>query len=207
MVQRACSECGKPLGEDAHPRKRTCSKNCRKKRSLRIQRRKAELAEQRAEGSDVIAQHIGDHPEAINDAITKELQPLIRGAITEDTLRGISNLLGLLPEAVERIKDDLSHPNASVRQRAYTTLLKYTVGQQLLVGEAKDDTRQLHVNFNLPRPGDEQVVDAPPDAIDEVKECDTCHADKPIGDFVSGSDRCRECFNTLRDKVTSKYAD
>lgn len=204
-VQRACTECGTPLETD-NPRARTCSAKCRQKRKSRKDRHAEHMREGLTRG-DALAEHMDLHPEAVNDAITKELQPLVREAITEETLAGISGLLNLLPTAVEKLAEDLQHPNASVRQRAYMTALKYTVGQQALVGDVKDDSKQIHVNFNLPRPGDEQTVEAPPDSIEEVKECDTCHADKPLSEFVSGSDRCRTCFNDLRERVISHYSE
>lgn len=142
--------------------------------------------------------------DAIGDAVSEELKPVVREAITEDVLRAVQELVGLTPTVVAAIREDLASDDATIRQRAYSLVAKYTIGHPAIVRPEDDGGgQQLVVNLGLPRPEPEvrttriepEVLDVPEDAAIETKECDKCRADKPVEQFVAGSDRCRECFD------------
>jgi len=141
-------------------------------------------------GSDIVRQ-----------AIDEEIRPVVREAITQEVMENIQTLLGLTPSAIAAIKEDLEGNDAALRHKAATLLLKYTLGNPSVAPEPdRDDTKNLQVNFTMPRPGDEVAVEV--DA-DEVKQCDSCGIDKPLGDFIGASDRCRECFDKAKELAAS----
>lgn len=131
----------------------------------------------------------------------EEYRPIVREAMTEDALRAIQRMVGLTPLAVECIEDDLTCGDPTIRQRAYTLLMKYTVGHQAIVRPEEEVSGQLVVHFNLPRPGDD--VESQGAAVELVAEelrcCDMCGKDKAITQFVAGSDRCTTCYDEQRE--------
>jgi ribosomal protein L37AE/L43A len=206
---RRCSECGESLAGKG-PQARTCSDNCRGKRSRRLRRQSQEsTAAARAANSypdhakqfsDVIKY---DQEDVAREVMAEELRPVVREAITEDVLRGIQRLLAITPKAIECMADDLDSEDATIRQRAYSLIAKYTLGQSGMVN--KDDGAQagMVVHFNLPRPGDEVTTDGAAVELedDELRQCDTCGQDKPITEFIAGSYRCATCYDAQRERA------
>jgi hypothetical protein len=137
--------------------------------------------------------------------IQDELAPVVREAITEDVMQAVKKLVGLTPAVVNAIEADLSSDDAAIRQRAYTLVAKYTMGKDSLAAPKEgDDQRQLNVQFNIPRPDteDEPIkVESYTLNYDETRTCDQCGEDKPINDFVSGSDRCAKCHQANSNKA------
>lgn len=145
-------------------------------------------------------------PDSIHAVMKEELRPIIREALTEDTLRAIQALVNLTPRAVELIGQDLESDDALVRQKAYTLLLKYTAGHPAVVKPEEGPAgNQINVSFELPRP--EQTVDMTADDVDviDLKQCDMCHADKPVTEFVANSNRCQECMDRWKNTVTEEF--
>lgn len=143
----------------------------------------------------------GEVPDLIHEVTSEELRPVVREAITEDVLRSIHTAVGLVPDALSAIQQDLASDNESIRHRAAALLLKYTLGHPAMVPpEEADNSKQIIVNFGgMSRP---EIVEAelaeevPPEVESgDTKECDKCHATKPLGEFVESSDRCRACFD------------
>lgn len=195
-----CSECPEWFVA-TRPDAKTCSDKCRGHRSRRKRRNKRNSAH--ASHTDVEHQPVkkiidGVVEDVARDQLTKELQPVVREAITEDTLRAIRNMVNLTPNAVAVLEEDLASTNPTIRQRAYTLILKYTVGHPAVVRqEDTDPHQQLVVNFGaMPRPteGDDGTVDA---EVIEERECATCHEVKVLDEFVGNSDRCHACHNEL----------
>lgn len=147
----------------------------------------------------------GQHTDALQRVVEEEIRPVVRESITEDVMRSINDLVALTPEAIDAIKDDLRSDDKTLRNRAYTLLIKYTIGHRALVPtEAEEEGKNLVVNFNMPRPGDEGtelVVDA-----DELQPCDSCGIDKPMDQFVANSNRCQDCFDAARH-AAEKYLE
>jgi predicted nucleic acid-binding Zn ribbon protein len=198
---RLCTECGEPLPPGSARTRKTCSDNCRSARSRRIKRAhntKQALPPEIAAVSDVTH---GDTREIANQVIKEQLQPIVREALTEDVLRSIDKIVALTPKAIAELEKDLESEDGFVRRKAVEQVLKYTIGHQALL--TKDDTaneRQLVVNFSLPRPDAEpeqpQLAEA-----EELRICDTCHADKPVAEFVDNSTRCQSCHDDIRERA------
>ncbi len=152
-----------------------------------------------------------EQADVAHKVIEEEIRPVVRESITQDTLKAISDMVGLTPRAVAAIADDLASEDAVIRQRAYTLIMKYTVGHQAIVRPPEEDKSQpLTVHFELPRPAapeSEPDLDPVEDEAQDLKECDLCHINKPLPDFVSGSDRCKECFDAQQAKAVDILAE
>lgn len=158
------------------------------------------------DGSNAIAEIVRSEAHDLVVRVTQsELQPIVREALTEDVLRGVQQMIALTPRAVELLGEDLESPDATIRQRAYTLLIKYTAGHPALL-QPKDAEHgaQMVVNFGLPRP-DAADLEAPAEEAVEIVTCDTCGEDKPATEFESGSLRCRPCFVAWRDRILTEF--
>jgi hypothetical protein len=112
-------------------------------------------------------------------------------------------MVGLTPRAVQLLAEDMEHDDAVIRQRAYTLVAKYTLGHPALVkAEDADGSKQIVVNFNLPRPEDADVT---AEVEEDTVECDTCHEDKLASEMVSGSTRCQACHDKTRAEVLARF--
>lgn len=196
-----CSECPNRLTGN---QRFTCCDSCRGKRSRRLKVKKVEGGENHAGGPDykavrqALEQTTGD---AGHEVLKEELRPIARDLITEDTVRALASMVELTGRAVECIGEDLYSQDAVIRQRAYTLLMKYTVGHQALIRPEEEVTGQMVVNFNLPRPGDDyESQGAAVELVsEELRTCDMCAKDKAVTQFVAGSDRCQSCYDEQRE--------
>lgn len=203
---RRCSECGESLQGKPITAK-TCGTSCRAKRSRRLKRQAKEAGEAKAlpEHQKEISERVrNETADVAHKVIEEEIRPVVRESITTDTLAAISKMVALTPTAVAAIAEDLAADDAVVRQRAYTLIMKYTVGHHALVQpEDKDKGGDIHVNFNLPRPKPAEVdaeVEEVQEAV-EVRECDSCQQEKPETEFVANSSRCEECYEKQQERV------
>jgi hypothetical protein len=157
--------------------------------------------------AEITARVRSELPDVAHRVIEEEIRPVVRESITADTLRAISKMVALTPHAVAAIQEDLLSDNEVVRQRAYTLIMKYTVGHSALVQPPDQDrTQPLQIHFDLPRPTDapDPEPDEPEPEVEDaevVRECDTCRADKPESDFVANSDRCVECYGKQQERA------
>lgn len=209
-VVRTCSECTNPLSSRSVTSK-TCSNACRLKRSRRLRRVKQDQADFEANypgaGSAEISAIVRrESYDTVMRVTQSELTPIVREALTEDVLRAVQSMIGLTPRAVELLGEDLESEDPTIRQRAYTLLIKYTAGHPaLLQPKDSDHGAQLVVQFGLPRPDAAELV--PPEAeVIEDLTCDMCHEDKPATEFESGSLRCKPCFETWKTNVLDQFA-
>lgn len=202
-----CSECGDSLA-GKHSQAVTCSGRCRGARSRRLAREKKRAEEKGALTDDerqVRELVTGERDSVVRDVVREEIRPAVREAITQDVMKSLNELVGLTPRAVEAIKEDLFADDLNRRQRAYTLLMKYTVGHSALVSSEEED-KSMIVNFNLPRP---EVVDSTDEVVEaavvleesEIKACDLCGETKSIQEFVASSDRCKDCYAKQRADV------
>jgi hypothetical protein len=212
MAYRVCSECGADLaGKPAQAK--TCSSKCRSTRSRRLKRVKRENGEANAypeELKEVSERVRGESPDVAHRIIEEELRPVVRESITADTLQAIADMVALTPTAVDALREDLTSHDATIRQRAYTLLMKYTVGHHAIVQPPEQDRSQaLQVNFNLPRPKDQPEGDPAitAEVVEEERVCDTCGKNGPASEFVAGSDRCTECFAKQQAQLSQLNAD
>lgn len=197
MAYRICSECPNDL-KGKPPQTKTCGPACRSKRSRRLKRQHKERGLESAmpdHQKEITERVKSEIPDVAHHIIEEEIRPVVRESITADTLRAIAEMVALTPDAVTALREDLASEDSTIRQRAYTLLLKYTVGHQAIVRPPEEDpSKVIEVNFELPRPddspptGEEVVVEAT-----EVKVCDTCAIEKPVDQFVANSLRCVTC--------------
>ena len=214
---RICSECPNPLiGKGPHAK--TCSPKCRSKRSRRLNRQKRERGEETAAtpaAQELAARVRGERDDILHKVIEEEVRPVVRESITEETLRAIGDMVALTPRAVEAIADDLASEDATIRQRAYSLLMKYTVGHPAVVRPPDEDrTQPIVVNFDLPRPEPKHVEaeldTTEPNHIEEAQEvrtCDTCGKEAPAEDFAANSTRCLDCYAKQRARADAFLAD
>lgn len=212
---RICSEpgCGRLIGERG-AQALTCSDACRSARSRRLRAENAARGEAPppaedpvARMQDVVREHATD---VARRQITAEVGPVVRAALTDDTLAAIRDLVALTPAAVAAIAEDLASEDAGIRQRAYTLLVKYTIGHPAVVQpEDAGGTAPIQIVIPTPRP-EAPPVTVTPEAIvvggEELRPCDMCHTPKPEADFVDGSDRCRECWEDQQRRVREQFA-
>lgn len=206
MFDRVCSECGGSLKGKA-PTALTCTGECRTARSRRLKRAGSH------EATEAMTEVVHSEINTVGrEVLRDELRPIVREALTEEALRAVAGLLELTPLAVQCIHEDLLDEDKVVRQRAYTLLVKYTMGHPALVNSNETSSeKQLVVNFNLPRPvASGETFDAPGDSAvpgeaDEIRTCDTCGVEKLWPrEFVDESTRCITCHETLRSAVMAR---
>lgn len=146
------------------------------------------------------------------EVMREELKPVVREALTDDVLRAIEDLVGLTTDVVAAIKDDiLQTDDKTLRQRAYSLVAKYTLGNASVAPAPLDPGAQgMTVNFLMPRPGDATPasIEAQSDGTAvELKPCVECKQEHPLTDFVANSDRCTKCHSELQAKVQERFGD
>lgn len=208
--KRTCSECPNPL---ERPNQKTCSAKCRAARSRRLKRISRDNGKQvelTAAQTQVAMAVRNEAPDVAHDVIQDELRPIVREAITEDVLRAIETMVGLAPQAVAALAQDLHSEDSKVRQKAYDLWLRYTVGHNAIVRPEEDEAgKQLVVNFNLPRPEGGPGTEAQEDTDTEAQElrvCNMCGEEKDVALFVAASDRCSDCHDRLQEKARELLA-
>lgn len=145
--------------------------------------------------------------EVVSDLVQREIQPVVREAITEDVMRSIADLVALTPDVVSAIAEDLHSDDATIRQRAYTLVAKWTIGHPAIINRDDDPAqKQLIVNFELPRPEAPEPVPVEAEVSPAgARPCDVCGEDKTEDAFVDGSDRCRDCWAKQRQLVEERF--
>jgi hypothetical protein len=211
-----CTECGKPLVyEDGSPKPAgtlTDTVACRSRRARRLKREekarndKRKMPPHTREVTDVVNGNVKD---AAHEVLKEELRPIVREQMTENVLSGINQLIGLQATAIAALEADLKSQDEGIRQRAYTLLLKYTMGNPSVAPPSTQAAPAgLTVQFNLPRPGDDPTPEvATPSDAEELRTCDQCAGEKPVSQFVAGSSRCGVCHDGLRGLRTEKFGD
>lgn len=203
-----CSECKAPL---SHPQAKTCGKTCRSRRSRRIKSAAKRGAEKRAlpEHLQVMSKAVTSQiKDTAHEVLKEEMGPVVREAITSDVLRAVDDMVALTPRMVELIKEDMESEDASIRQKAYTLLAKYTLGNPSVApASAEQQPAPLSVVFQLPRPGDTNsgTEEAPPAEATELRECSECHNTAPRSDFPDDAERCVTCHEALRAQVLERF--
>lgn len=161
-------------------------------------------------GRDAVAQR-RDHttPSDALGAVTREaladaVKPVVQSALTEEVLKALDDLIKLTPQVVAAIEADLQSDNEFLRQHAYQTLLKYTVGHKGLVPDIKTDTAPVTVIIDgVERPPDSPFHKPREDDAPDWKQCDRCQEFKPIDQFAANSNRCTMCYESMREAATA----
>jgi hypothetical protein len=146
--------------------------------------------------------------EVATEVMREELRPIIREALTEDVMRSISQMVQLLPAAVEALGNDLASDEGAARRNAAKLLMQYTLGNPSVAPQGASTAPVTVVFPGMPRPDGAPPPAAHPDAAappveatvveDPPRECDVCHEPKTDADFVGASDRCHECHAKMR---------
>lgn len=140
----------------------------------------------------------------VHEVFKEELRPVVREAITEDVLRSVGQMMRLTPKMIELIERDMEDDDPTVRQKAYTLLARYTLGNASVApAPAEQAQAPMQVVFNLPRPGSD-APDVPEEAV-ELRECCECHQHKPEDAFVANSERCVDCHQEVQDRVHARF--
>jgi hypothetical protein len=212
---RACSECGASLNGKGVTTK-TCSPAHRAARSRRIKREKSEriqaanrALEYTPEQNQVRAM-VEAKTDVVRDVIRDEVTPIVRESLTEAVLVGIQQLVAITPKMIAAIEADLDHPDDNVRQKAYTLLARYTLGNPSVAPQPQTAAAQpMTVHFNMPRPGGETEPGSviPEATAIEIKECVECKIEKEETQFVGNSDRCQECHDKLQALVMERFGE
>src|ERR1700761_9514961 len=107
---RVCSECGADISN--RPAKTlTCSAAHRQTRARRLRRlaREDKTRENSPSAIAVMREHLDEHlKESAHEAIKENLGPVIREALTEETLKAVQRLISLTPAAVAAVEEDLA---------------------------------------------------------------------------------------------------
>lgn len=202
---RVCSECGASLAGRA-AQARTCSDRCRTTRSKRLRTNRGGPAKDPEHITTIREVVRGERDDVLDRTVQEELRPVVREAITEDVLRAIADFVALTPEIVRAISEDLRSEDATIRQKAYSLVARYTLGHPSLVPQELEDNKNLTVHFNLPRPESGTAKD-PTGELDldveaqVVRTCDTCNQEKPEAEFIAGSSRCADCYAQQRARA------
>jgi hypothetical protein len=203
MAAGICSECPTKL---ERPNQKTCSTACRSRRAHRLK------AQQKRQGKAM--GEANANPPHLNALATKdivhelakeELRPVVRESLTQEVLEGIGKLVGLTTLMVNAIEEDLNSGDKYLRQKAYSLLARYTLGNQSVApAAAAVQPQAMQVIFQLPRPGDDGQA-AVHVTAEEIKTCHECDTEKPVAAFVEDSERCQQCHDELQARVKELY--
>lgn len=210
---RTCTECGDQLST-RNPNAKTCSEKCRAERSRRLKRqneaRKPPSKKPRAIFSDSFVESAQDMVEdQAKEVIRKELQPVVREALTEEVLRGIHDLVKLSPKVVKVLESHLDSPDPNEQYKAASLIAKYTIGNTAVNGAGEDEVKPMTLNINVPRPASVENLDDRETHTaegEELRECENCKELKTFDQFIGDTDRCKECHKKLQDLVIKKLS-
>lgn len=195
-------------------KRQTCSAAHRQAWS-RLRKRAAKEYDKIGEGMGKpadAAQQAGaaDPVELAIEVFRQELTPIVREAITDDTVKAIRALVTLHPTLIESLAKDLSNPDPVARGRAQALVAKYTLG--FIDPKAESDRAPLVINLGgMPSPdglGDGTVTSVVPEAAHdavEVRECERCGEEKTLEHFHEDAPRCNECQAEIKAELEARY--
>lgn len=198
----ACTECSKVVPDPTGKRK-TCSDACRAKRNRRMAKERKAVAQANSDDPHIQAIKAAiNGDDVVHDVIADELRPMVRDVINTDNevQQALQKIVGLTQGAIAALQADLLNPNPKIRQNAATLILKYTLGNPSVAPESADAHRPITINFDMPI-ADGPIEDGRVVEAQEVRTCDSCGIEKNVHEFQDDSDRCKVCFNRMRDKV------
>lgn len=187
----------------------TCSKRCRQRRSERLKRQRSNNGKKTPyppELQDLHAEAQRDAKALLPQVMRDELRPIVREALTEDVMRGIGDMVTLVPEAIEALQRQLQSDDDQVSNRAATLILRYTLGHSSIAPPPQTPASGgMTVVFNVPQSGSDPDA-APVEAeATEEKVCMECSKHKPAADFYAGSDRCNECHERITNNALARF--
>lgn len=205
-----CSICGDPL---VGKQRSLCGKRtCKRRHSAK---RASEKAAVKAEAITAIAKN--EAVEAVRNEIQQQVGSVVREALTDEVLAGLSAAVKLIPDAIGALGEILmGEADPDQKRQAANTLLRYTMGNSSIAPPSLEQVpAPLQVYFDIP--GGEAHPQLPSKAADAVeataveepaedeRQCMECNLWKPAHDFVGKSDRCQSCDAGLRDRIAQQY--
>lgn len=238
MANLVCSECGERLPADSHPSRLTCPNqegrpSCAGRRKERLKRAARKAAQRPPRGASGGPEHdyrdTAMHQAAIpaghgvssaideigHKVIAEELRPMIRQALTDNVLDALTKLVGITPDIVARLAEDVNDTDPIVRQKAYGLVLRYVLGHGAVQPKDEAERATMTVLFeSMPRPDaispepsqlPEPAVEVEAADVDEVKQCEDCEVDKPVSEFDNDAPRCRQCVAEYKARRVEEF--
>lgn len=239
MANLVCSECGERLPEGTHPSRLTCpdtpdKPSCANRRKQRLKSAARKAARQRAKPRSASGglehDYRGEpmHQAAIpsvsgvssaideigHKVIAEELRPMIRQALTDNVLDALTKLVGITPDIVARLAEDVNDEDPVVRQKAYGLVLRYVLGHGAVQPKDEAERATMTVLFeSMPRPAPDATSPEPPQLpepaveveADELKPCEDCNVEKPVTEFDNDAPRCRQCVAEYKAKRVEQF--
>ena len=235
--QHICTECGEPFLSPTTTAK-ACSDRCKMRRSRRRKSEGSTFREYAVDTGDIQAAMenaksaaVDQLPTVAREILGEELRPAIREALTSEVLKGIGDMVDLLPLMNEALRDSLQatrmvrdaegkpiegrdgqyivEPDSAERMKASALVLKYTLGQAGLAPQPEaPEQAPMIINFpTMPAlPGyieGDEPLDLP-QLPEGHRECDICREAKPASEFVAASNRCAVCNEEQRTRIQAE---
>lgn len=204
---RKCSECPKSL-RGLSSQAKTCSGACRSRRADRIKRAREKggamtpYDEQLQAANQAVR---GKTKSAAHEVLKEELRPIVREALTDDVLKGLGDLVEMVPDAVALLAQQIQSADELVAQRAATLIMKYTLGNQAIApASAEQAPAPMQVVFAMPRPGDAAPTQIEAQA-EELVTCAECAVEQPKSSMVANSERCQACHDEVQARVAARF--
>lgn len=135
-----CEICGKPL---VGKQRRACGKPHSQALRSRARSDRALLERQ-------VMEH--NVTEAVSDEIVQKAREVTQEAMTKEVLKQIERFVYLIPNALNAIEKNLGSDDPDIRQKAATTLLRYTMGNASVAPPSlEQQSSPLQVVFAVPR--------------------------------------------------------
>lgn len=209
--QRVCSECGKPLPEDASAARKTCSGRCRQLRSRRIKRArqrggKVPLGGEEHEHREIQDMVRGETQDVSRKAMIEELRPIIREQITDEVVAALHDMVGLTPAIVRQLEKDVESSDPVIRQKAYGLVMRYLLGTEGRAAAGQEKHGSLIVQFgSMPQPAQPAIAEPEDEPALDLRECETCHQFKALDEFDGPALRCNTCQSERKADVLERY--
>lgn len=211
---RICTECGEQYVVRAKHQVLCGKRACSKRRQRRHKHLRETPLSHRPEFKELEGKQV---KQIVTDVVKDELRPIIREQLTEDVTRGIGELVGLLPTAIQQLKADmLQKDDPELAHKAATLVMRLTVQNSSVAPPSQEQVpAPMQVHFNVPRsdPGATPAeLDPDPEGFTDAlvveepeRQCMECHNYKPADAFVGNSDRCEACDEALRKQVLERF--
>lgn len=217
-----CEICGKPL---TGKQRRACGLEHRNQLRTRAAADRASLERQ-------VAEH--EVTKAVQTEVAAEVGPVVREALTENIMSQIQRFVHLIPAALDAIEKNLVAEDPDVRQKAATTLLRYTMGNPSVAPPSLEvDKPAIQIQFGIPRSdtigpargggvrplseltgmvpiGPTPIIDVESADLDDNSTCEhqvcmECGLEKCLDEFVGSSFRCKDCDARLQARVREQF--
>lgn len=216
-----CEVCGNPL---TGKQRRACSAKCRN--ALRTSA-SADVAARVRE----VAQNTA--VEAVQDEMKEQVGKVVQEALTDEITAQLKGFVHLIPNALAAIEKNLASEDDDVRQKAATTLLRYTLGNPSVAPPSiTPEAEPLQIQFMIPRsdsvgpapgggirplaagaePGHvhQHAIDVESTDLDDIQTCEQrvcmeCGLPKCADEFVGQSPRCLDCHRRLQERVEHEF--